>query len=146
LNPAGGLHLSLPSPHTKSGIGWVPKRLLRCQKESPQIQTRDLLTLAFLVSLSMPEQDVSTENKALQASSVPFPQLLCCPYDPLLYTVLTFPSSSHDPPCPPPPHHIHSTEHILPHTGHHLGYLVSFLGTPTNPTGTYKPDLAQSKR
>lgn len=62
--------LNLPSPQTQGGVGRVPKRLLRCQKKSPQMQTREGAILASFESMPMPELELSMNSKEPQASVV----------------------------------------------------------------------------
>lgn len=68
-----------PPLPTMLGFGWVPNRLLRCQKESPQIQTERVLAApSLLVCLLV--QCLSPEDKVPQASAVlsSFPQSHSC--------------------------------------------------------------------
>lgn len=62
--------LNLPSPQTQGGVGWVPKRLLRCQKKSPQMQTREGAILASFDSLPRPALELRMSGQEPQASVV----------------------------------------------------------------------------
>lgn len=85
--------LNLPSPQTQGGVGRVPKRLLRCQKKSPQMQTREGAILASFDSLPRPALELRMSGQEPQASIVRLTPMvphnfLCYSYDCLPHTLL----------------------------------------------------------